>query len=275
VTRKQKSSNGLSERRLIVAARAGDPEARRELLERAAAPAWRWSNGFCRNRDDADDLAQDVLVALLRSLGTLRGDASLSTWTYTVARRACARRRTRERRAESLDAPGAARLRERADPGAGPARRLERRELADRLERAIAALPEPQRQVLVMRDVEGLGAAQVGEVLGIGERAVKSRLHRARVAVRASLAPYVSGGDAPGPSPGCPEAVELLSRRLEGELDRATCARMERHVRTCPACEARCASLRAVLGACRDYARTPVPGELRRAVRRAAAGSAG
>ncbi len=69
----------------------------RELVERAAAPAWRWIHCFCRNRDDADDLAHDVLVALLRSLPKFRGESSLSTWTYVVARRACARRRMRER----------------------------------------------------------------------------------------------------------------------------------------------------------------------------------
>src|SRR5512134_563903 len=175
-----KRRDAPAERRLIAAARTGDARATRELVERAAAPAWRWSHGFCRNRDDADDLAQDVLVALLRSLPKYRGEASLSTWTYIVARRACARRRMRERRQTSLDAPSSSHLRERPDPAAGPARVLERRRLGERLEHAIPALPEPQRAVLVMRDVEGLSAAQVGEVLGLGERAVKSRLHRAR-----------------------------------------------------------------------------------------------
>jgi RNA polymerase sigma-70 factor (ECF subfamily) len=223
----RKDSNGMppprretpAERRLIAAARAGDARATRELLERAAAPAWRWSHGFCRNRDDADDLAQDVLVALLRSLPKYRGESSLSTWTYVVARRACARRRMRERRQTSLDAPGASHLRDRPDPAAGPARALDRRRLGERLESAIAALPEAQRAVLVMRDVEGLSAAEVGEVLGLGERAVKSRLHRARLALRARLAPHLAE--------------------------------------------------RAVLGACRDCGRKPMPAKLQRAVRRA------
>jgi RNA polymerase sigma-70 factor (ECF subfamily) len=180
-----------AERRLIAAARAGDARATRELLERAAAPAWRWSHGFCRNRDDADDLAQDVLVVLLRSLPKFRGESSLSTWTYVVARRACARRRMRERRQTSLDAPDAGHLRDRPDPAAGPARLLDRRRLGERLDSAIASLPEAQRAVLVMRDVEGLSAAEVGEVLGIGERAVKSRLHRARLELRERLAPLL------------------------------------------------------------------------------------
>ena len=266
---KPKRPNVLEENRLLEAARAGDESATRELLRRAAEPAWRWSRGFCRDPDDAADLAQDVLVTLLRSLPSFRGDSSLSTWTYTVARRACARRRQRASRGRSLDAPAQANLRERPDPGAGPARRLERRELSERLESAIATLPEPQRAVLVLRDVEGLSAAEAAKVLGLGERAVKSRLHRARLAVRAHLAPYLAGHDAPPPGPNCPETARMLSRWLEGDLDAATCARMEQHVNRCPACGGTCASLRAVLGECRAYRERRVPSELQRAVRAA------
>ncbi len=255
------------ERRLLHAARGGDAAALRQLLERAAAPAWRWSSGFCRNADDAADLVQDVLVSLMRSLARFRADASLSTWTYVVARRACARRRQREKRQGALDAPGHAHLRDRADEAPGPARRYERRELAVRLEEAVAALPESQRAVLVMRDIEGLSAAEVGEVLGLGERAVKSRLHRARLALRVRLAPYVTGGDAPPPARGCPETARMLSRWFEGELSAGTCARMQAHVSTCPACGGACTSLREVLGACRAYGGRSVPRELQRAGR--------
>jgi RNA polymerase sigma-70 factor (ECF subfamily) len=257
------------EARLLERAGAGDRRALEQLLERASAPAWRWSRGFCRNEDDAADLVQDVLHALLRSLSRFRGDASLSTWTYVVARRACARRRSQAARMGSLDAPAAARLREHPDPAPGPARRVEHRQLAERLERAIAALPMPQREVLVMRDVEGLSAAEVGEALGLGERAVKSRLHRARLAVRTALAPYVAGRGAPEPGSGCPDTARMLSRYLEGELDAGTCARMEEHVRGCEACGGTCASLRSVLGACHAYGRRTVPRALQRAVREA------
>jgi RNA polymerase sigma-70 factor (ECF subfamily) len=272
---KSSSHNGKSahaptraaENRLLRAARDGDAAALRDLLQRASAPAWRWSRGFCRNPDDAADLVQDVLHTLLRSLQRFRGDSSLSTWTYVVARRACARRRQRGKRQAPLDAPAYAHLRDRADGAPGPVHRLERRELAERLEAAIAELPVAQRSVLVMRDVEGLSAAEVGEALGIGERAVKSRLHRARLALRERLAPYVRGGDAPAPSRGCPETARMLSRWFEGELSADTCARMEAHVRGCPSCSGACTSLRGVLGACRDYGARPVPRELQRAVR--------
>jgi RNA polymerase sigma-70 factor (ECF subfamily) len=285
-TRNSRSPNGkaapaaerAAERKLLLAARSGDRKALGELLLHASAPAWRWSMGFCRDTDDAADLVQDVLHTLLRSLASFRGDASLSTWTYVVARRACTRRRRREQRQRPLDAPAYAHLRDRADGAPGPARRLERSELAARLEQAIGALPDAQREVLVLRDVEGLSANEVGAALGLGVRAVKSRLHRARLALRERLAPYVAGGDAPAPSGGCPETARMLSRWFEGELSAGTCARMERHVSGCPACEGTCTSLREVLGACREYGGRAVPRELQRAVRdavrKAAAGGA-
>jgi RNA polymerase sigma-70 factor (ECF subfamily) len=100
-------------------------------------------------------------------------------------------------------------------------------------------------------------------------RAVKSRLHRARLALRDGLAPYVIGGDAPAPAAGCPETARMLSRWFEGELSAGTCARMERHVSGCPACGGVCTSLRKVLGACREYGERPVPREVQRAVREA------
>ncbi len=259
--------NGLAEKRLLVAARSGDAAALRDLVQRATAPAWRWSAGFCRNPEDAADLAQDVLVTLLRSLSRFRGDASLSTWIYVVARRACARRQRRAGRQSSLDAPDHAHLLEHADPSPGPASRLDRRRLAARLEDAIASLPAAQRAVLVMRDVEGLSAREVGKVLGLGERAVKSRLHRARSALREKLAPAMSLAAASVPD--CADTTRLLSRQLEGELSARACARMEEHMRGCAACGETCAELRRILDACRGYAEKPVPRAVQQAVREA------
>lgn len=257
-----------AEKALIAAARRGDEKALARLLERASVPAFRFSLGFCRDPHDAEDLAQDVMATLLRSLDSFRGDSSLSTWTYVVARRACVRRRRRAARQSSLDEMPPGRV-ERADPASEPHRRLERRELGEALERAIATLPEGAREVIVLRDVEGLPAAEVATILGIGERAVKSRLHRARLLLREQLAPFVPGGDAPEPASGCPDTARMLSRYVEGELGPGVCARMEAHVNACPSCEGACESLRQVLGACRELGEAPMPRELERSFRAA------
>ncbi len=264
----ERAADRAREAKLVAAAREGDAKALNELVRAATEPALRFSRGFCRDPHEAEDLAQDVMATLLRTLHTFRGDSSLSTWTYTVARRACGRRKKRMARQAPLEEapPG---LLEQPAHEAEPHRTLERRQLGEALERAIAGLPFAHREVIVLRDVEGLPAAEVAKILGIGERAVKSRLHRARLTLREKLAPFVKGGDAPARGEHCPDTARMLSRYLEAELSPGVCARMEEHVASCPACAGACDSLREVLGACRDYGRQAVPSEIRLAVRTA------
>lgn len=211
---------------------------------------------------------QEVLLALVSSISRFRGDASLSSWAYVVARNACARRRKRGARYQSLESATGGTELEIRDPGTTPERAAERRELREALERGIAELPASLRDVLVLRDVEGLSAAQVGKRLRLGERAVKSRLHRARVELRERLAPHLAV-DVPPPGPGCPDIAQFFSRYLEGDLDARDCKRLERHVSGCTGCSAACASLRAALGACAEWGSAPAPPRLHETVRAA------
>jgi RNA polymerase sigma-70 factor (ECF subfamily) len=171
-------------------------------------------------------------------------------------------------RAELGDEP---RLVAAPSDAAGPDARAARGELAAALERALRELPPTYRDVVVLRDLEGLSAAEVGVALGLGERAVKSRLHRGRAAVRQALAAAerAPAKVAAPPRARCPDVVALLSRHLEGELDATVCSRMEAHVASCPACAGRCDGLRRSLAACRALGRAPVPPPLRAALRRA------
>jgi RNA polymerase sigma-70 factor (ECF subfamily) len=127
------------------------------------------------------------------------------------------------------------------------------------------------REVLLLRDVEGLSAAEVAEAVGASVEAVKSRLHRARVAVREQVAPFLSTEPEAPITEACPEVVSLFSRHLEGEISAPVCEQMERHLAGCPRCTERCATLQQTLASC---ARTPLPeipapvqGEVRRALR--------
>lgn len=277
----QASADRGEERRLLASARSGDRRALRALLDRLAGPVYRFGRGFCGDSPDAEDVAQVVLSALARKLKDFRGESSLSTWAYIVARNACIRQRraaVRDRgRIESLDGGGRAAALAIADPAADPTRHAERRELRRLLQQAIAALPPIQRETLVLRDVEGLSAPEVARILGIQERAVKSRLHRARLAVREAIAPYVrETGEAQAPSrpvPAmtagrCPDTARLISRYLEGDLSSEVCGRLERHVAECGACGEACDSLRVVLGACRDLGRDRIPADVSATVRR-------
>jgi len=265
------------EARLLSAARAGDARAMERLLAALAGPAYRFGRGFCRDHHDAEDVMQEVLGALARGIRRFRGDATLTSWAYVVARRVCMRRRRRrsgepahlaslEGTSDPFGVVG-----HPADPGADPLDRLERRQLAAALEGAIAALPAGQREVLVMRDVEGLSARAVGRALRLGERAVKSRLHRARLALRRALAPLLTRQFPQAASAGrsCPETALEVSRYLEGEMTPERCAAVAAHVENCPACQAECEAVRAVVGACRDWGRNPLSDNLRERVREA------
>jgi RNA polymerase sigma-70 factor, ECF subfamily len=262
------------ERRLLAAARDGDARAMRQLLDRVSGTVYRFGRSFCRDPHDAEDVMQEVFVALVRGLPGLRGEASLSTWAFVVARNACTRWRRRRvaepRRLASLDADGEARAVGGAvDHAADPARIAETDELRLVLQDAIRMLPPVQRDVLLLRDVEGRSAREVASALRIREPAVKSRLHRARLTVRKAVEAYRQGRGVSRPSrPGCPDTPALLSRFIEGELRAGDCAEIERHVSECGGCRDACAALRDTLRACRRWGSAPIPRALRARLRR-------
>ncbi|HYD42756.1 MAG TPA: sigma-70 family RNA polymerase sigma factor [Anaeromyxobacter sp.] len=265
-----------SERDLLAAAQAGDRAALGKLLERHQGRVYRFGMRMCRAEEDAKDVLQETLLAAARALPDFRGSSSVSTWLYTIARSFCIKQRRRSKFApesvESLDAGEPARAAvQLADPGRGPEEVLEGRRLEAALEEAIGALEPMYREVLVLRDVEGLSAAEVAEVLGLSVEAVKSRLHRARVAVRERVAPALLPAAAAEaqPAPSCRDVVEIFSRRLEGEIDSNVCAELESHLQDCAACRGRCDSLRATLTLCQRVAETPVPPQIETSVREA------
>ena len=159
--------------------------------------------------------------------------------------------------------------REIADPRHDPERDLEQRDLEGALRHALLALPAAQREALILRDIEGLPAREVAKILRVQERAVKSRLHRARAAMRDALAPHVGTAGAAPRGSRCPDVAHLLSRYIEGELDASRCASLEAHVRSCGHCGAACRALRRSLGVCRRHGARPLPPAAREGLRRA------
>ena len=156
---------------------------------------YRFAQRLCGQVEDAQDLVQDTFLNAYRGLDQFRGDAQVSTWLYRIAARACLRLR-RKRKGEpdrelSLEefiptSEGEFRLQIPTD-GLTPEEALENKELRRALHQAIQKLPNKYRVVLVLRDMEGLTAKEVGVIMGLNERAVKSRLHRARLFVRREL----------------------------------------------------------------------------------------
>jgi RNA polymerase sigma-70 factor (ECF subfamily) len=187
--------------------RRDEPAPTPEYVFREYAPRiYHIARRLLGNDADAEDVTQDVLVQVVRKLHTFRGEAQLPTWLHRVTvNAALAHREKRANRQKRETASGDSEYLETAAAAdAGPAHvRLPRppAELApdeialadeqrDVIERAIARLPEPFRDIYVLADVEGLPNAEIADMLGLSIPAVKSRLHRARLRMRDLLAPH-------------------------------------------------------------------------------------
>ena len=259
---------------LLAAARRGDAMALEALLVRYQPHLYRFGLRMCGNEDDAGDVAQESLISMARSLRDFRGDASISSWLYTIARSFCIKKRRRGKfapaREESLDAPGIDADQRLADPAPSPEQTATNRELQRALTRAIDRLEPAQREVLVLRDVEGLSAAEVAKVLRISVDAVKSRLHRARVAVRQALASFLGTASDEQPRDAmCPDVLTLFSQHLEGDIDPSVCATMEAHLAHCSRCRGTCESLKRTLAMCRQLPTPEVPASIAASIRAA------
>jgi RNA polymerase sigma-70 factor (ECF subfamily) len=147
------------------------------------------------------------------------------------------------------------------DPGTSGAA-----ELREAVAAAIRSLPPPLREAVILRDVEGLSAREAAAVLRVGERALKSRLHRARLELRLRLQPLVTHEAVPSRARRCPDIARSWSLHLEGEVSSAICARLEAHVRACPECAATCRTMRATLRSCRLLRAKRLPPAAKRAL---------
>jgi len=168
---------------LVLKAQAGDREAFGELVSRYMRRAYYAALGLTGSHDDALDLSQEAFVRAYRARASLDPDRPFYPWLYQIVRRLCFNlqrdRRTRRRRMEEAtpwlqDQAGA-----RA-AASDPARSVERSELRGKLEVAIDALPEREREVLVLKEFEELRYREIAELLGIPIGTVMSRLYTAR-----------------------------------------------------------------------------------------------
>lgn len=240
---------------LLAAAQAGDRRAIDELLARYEARIYRFGLRMCGDEESARDVLQETMLAAFRNLPGFRGQASLSTWLYQIARSFCIKARRGVRPTSTLEA-------NQPDPAPPPDVQVQARQIGEALATAIRSLPAEQREVLVLRDVEGLSANEAAEVMGIEVGALKSRLHRARMALRETLAGVVSTGPEP-----CPELAHELSAYAASEIDQATCIKIEQHLAACPTCAGACASLQRTVSMCKSIPGDAVPAPVRAAVR--------
>lgn len=230
---------------LIAAAAGGDRRAFDRFVSRHAGSVHRLARALTTDEAAAEDVVQEAFLSAYRSAATYRPDvAPARTWLFAITRNAArhAGRAVRERpQPVVLDEEPLLTLGLEAGWGADlPAEDFERAEEVERLARAFAALRADDREILVLRDLEGLPGEAVAELLGATLAGMKSRLHRARLRLLATL--REEGGtvvererEIGGLT--CSQVLERLGDYVDGDSPPDDVARIETHLRDCGVCE--------------------------------------
>jgi len=186
-----------TEASLLARAQAGDVAAFERLSSAYADRLFMLLLRLLGDRGEAEDVAQEVMLRAWQGISRFRGQSSYFTWLYRIAVNEANRALEKRARRPAGVPIGADELQLPDSPLLDPSRQAENNELREALARALAELPPALRTAIVLRDVEGLSTQEAAEIAGIGQAAFKSRLHQARLRVRAAIgdeALVTSGG---------------------------------------------------------------------------------
>ena len=177
-----------SDRHLVERLRGGDVTAMPELQTIYGSRIYQLAFRYMKNREDAEEITQDVLLRVFRKIDGFRGDAALSSWIYRITfNTAMSRLRTLKHRRPAEVPHETVSQTDLADD------RLMRTEMRTRLVSALSALPDIYRAAVLLRDVQGLSTEEASGLLGVKPQTLKSRLHRGRLILREQLANFADG----------------------------------------------------------------------------------
>src|SRR4051794_21094911 len=193
----------LSDEELVARARARDVAAFETLIDRHEEKIYRLAMRFTRNETDAAEILQETFLSAWRNLDKFEGKAQFGSWLYRVAVNAAlmllrSQKRHPQVAVEDVTPEVLGEAAKDAGPGLGagtdwsrrPDEQFQSEELRHQIQLAVDQLPESQRSVFLMRDVDGLSTEDTGELLGLTLPTVKTRLHRARLALREAITRY-------------------------------------------------------------------------------------
>jgi RNA polymerase sigma-70 factor (ECF subfamily) len=190
---------------LLERLKRGDDGALTDLADTYSSKIYQLAFRYLRNKEDAEEITQDVLFKVYRKVGAFRGDSALSSWIYRITfNAAMSRLRTaRYQRSQDEDrqtspgevdtATGASRSFDVADWSDLADERVLRSQLRQRVYRAILALPAIYRAPVMLRDIQGMSTEEASALLRVKDQTLKSRLHRGRLILRKQLADFAGG----------------------------------------------------------------------------------
>jgi len=194
--------DSTSDNTLVTRLQAGDERAIAELAEAYGSKVYQLAFRYLRNKEDAEEITQDVLYKVYRKVGDFRGDSALSSWIYRITFNAAMSRlrttryqRTRdeERQSGDNDELGAPLRHDVADWSEMADERVLRSQLRRRVFHAILALPAIYRAPVMLRDIQGMSTEEASAMLRVKDQTLKSRLHRGRLILRKQLADFAGG----------------------------------------------------------------------------------
>jgi RNA polymerase sigma-70 factor (ECF subfamily) len=183
----------LSDQELMAIVQGGDYSPASEIYDRYSARIYNFAFRFLKNAEAAEDATQEVFVKMIRHAKQFQGDAKLSTWLFSIAANWCrdylrkADNKAKEAEDVLVTLPAPAEL--------SPERKLEQRENEVRVQRALASLTAEQREAIVLSRYQGLSYAEIAQIAGCSEGAVKTRVFRAMETLKKALTGEASGGE--------------------------------------------------------------------------------
>ena len=193
------SCEQAAETQLLASVRAGDEEASAALVRKYGSRMLAVARQFLRREEDSADAVQDAFLAAFRCLENFEGNSTLGTWLHRIVVNSCLMKLRAQSRSRAVPIDDLLPTFDETGHHTRPVRpweeqalsRLTRQETRVHVRACIDRLPEPYRVVLLLRDIEELDTDQTAQRLGITSGAVKTRLHRARQALRMLLEPFV------------------------------------------------------------------------------------
>jgi len=174
---------------LVRALRQGDNQAFNRLVLLYQARIYNLALGYVKQQDEAKDLTQDIFVTVFRQIGKLNDDDKFAAWLYQLALNHCRNRYKKLLRrgffsSLPIDDPESG---VSLSTGATPEKDLEREDTSRLVRRAIASLPPAEKEIVLLRDMQGMSYEEISEILGLPMGTVKSKLNRARLALKNRL----------------------------------------------------------------------------------------
>ncbi len=183
----------VDENKLVNKAVKGDNSAFEALMEKHMGIIYNIALRMTANKDDAEDMTQEIMIKIFRSLGSFKGNSKFSTWIYRVAVNTCLDelKKKKNKKHLSLDAEisgddGENQI-EIKDDSPSPEKLAEQNELRDMVAAAVKLLSDEHRAVIVLRDIRGMSYSEIAGILGCSDGTVKSRISRARAQLKMIL----------------------------------------------------------------------------------------